>query len=123
VLRQADHFVPIPREASLAIESSAATLTERYLSMKPQSDEALEVLRGVWDSQGQSRADLDASCGRTKVCKRMVEVGFEAMAGADGDLRAAWRAQLQREGKLRSEAGSLRDLVLGAQEAPSVPAP
>jgi hypothetical protein len=82
-----------------------------------QSDEALEVLRGVWESQGQSKADLDAACGPKKVCKRMVDVGFDGMAGPDGDLRAAWKAKLQREGKLSSEAGSVRDLVLGSQEA------
>jgi hypothetical protein len=85
--------------------------------MTRQSDEALEVLRGVWDGQGQSKADLDAACGPKKVCKRMVDVGFDGMAGEDGDLRAAWKARLLREGKLSSEAGSIRDLVLGSQEA------
>jgi hypothetical protein len=85
--------------------------------MKSQSDQALEVLRGVWDGQGQSKADLDAACGPKKVCKRMVDVGFDGMAGEDGDLRAAWKAKLQREGKLSSEAGSIRDLVLGPQQA------
>jgi hypothetical protein len=85
--------------------------------MTRQSDEALEVLRGVWDGQGQSKADLDAACGPKKVCKRMVDVGFDGMAGEDGDLRAAWRAKLQREGKLSTEAGSIRDLVFGSQEA------
>jgi hypothetical protein len=85
--------------------------------MTRQSEEALEVLRGVWDGQGQSKADLDAACGPKKVCKRMVDVGFDGMAGEDGDLRAAWRAKLQREGKLSTEAGSIRDLVFGSQEA------
>jgi hypothetical protein len=85
--------------------------------MKPQPDESLAVLREVWDGQGQSRADLDEACGPKKVCKNMVNVGFDGMAGPDGDLRAAWRARLQREGKLSSEAGSIRDLVLGPQEA------
>jgi hypothetical protein len=85
--------------------------------MTRQSEEALEVLRGVWDRQGQSKADLDAACGPKKVCKRMVDVGFDGMAGEDGDLRAAWRAKLQREGKLSTEAGSIRDLVFGSQEA------
>jgi hypothetical protein len=45
----------------------------------------------------------------------MVTVGFEGMA-EDGDIRAAWRATLQREGKLRSDAPNIRDLVLGSQE-------
>jgi hypothetical protein len=84
--------------------------------MTRQSDQAVEVLRGVWDGQGQSKADLDAACGPKKVCKRMVDVGFDGMAGEDGDLRAAWKARLQREGKLSSEAVSIRDLVLGSQE-------
>ncbi len=35
------------------------------------------------------------------------------MAGPDGDLRAAWKAKLEREGKLSSAGGSVRDLVLG----------
>ncbi|MDQ6782378.1 MAG: hypothetical protein M3063_02805 [Actinomycetota bacterium] len=81
--------------------------------MSPQSDEARNVLRGVWDGQGQSKADLDEACGPKKVCKNMVNVGFDGMAGDDGDLRSAWRARLEREGKLSSEAGSIRDLVLG----------
>jgi len=85
--------------------------------MTRQPDEALEVLRGVWEGQGQSKADLEATCGPKKVCKRMVDVGFDGMAGEDGDLRAAWRAKLQREGKLRSEAGTIADLVLGSRES------
>ena len=47
----------------------------------------------------------------------MVDVGFDGMAGEDGDLRAAWRAKLQREGKLRSDAGTIGDLVLGSHES------
>jgi hypothetical protein len=35
------------------------------------------------------------------------------MADSGADLRSAWRATLQREGKLSREAGSVRDLVLG----------
>lgn len=85
--------------------------------MSRQSDEALDVLRGVWSGQGQSKADLDEACGPKKVCKNMVNVGFDGMAGDDGDLRTAWRARLQREGKLNSEASSIRDLVLGSEEA------
>jgi hypothetical protein len=39
------------------------------------------------------------------------------MADPDGDLRSAWRNTLRREGKLNPEAGSVRDLVLGAEPA------
>ena len=52
----------------------------------------------------------------------MADVGFDGLAGRrghrlGGDLRAAWRDQLQREGKLNPEAASVRDLVLGPAEA------
>lgn len=84
--------------------------------MSREPDEALEVLRGVWSASGQTSADLDENCG-TKSCTRMADVGFDGMAGADGDLRAAWRATLEREGKLNSGTGSVRDLVLGSAES------
>jgi hypothetical protein len=85
--------------------------------MSNQPDEAIEVLRGVWSAQGQTSADLDEACGSTKSCKRMAEVGFDGLAGDDGDLRAAWRARLEREGKLNPAADGLRDLILGSAEA------
>jgi hypothetical protein len=85
--------------------------------MSRQPDEALDVLREVWSAQGQSSADLDDAYGTTKSCKRMQDVGFDDMADSSGDLRAAWRATLQREGKLNPEAGSVRDLILGSAEA------
>jgi hypothetical protein len=74
--------------------------------------EALEVLRDVWRSQGQSVADLDDS-GESH-CKKMTDAGVgydDYAAGDETDRVAAWRARLEREGKL-STAGSLRDLVL-----------
>ena len=77
----------------------------------------MEVLREVWSAQGQTIADLDEDCGTTKACKKMADVGFDGLAGEDGDLRAAWRDRLQREGKLNQAAGSIRDLVLGSAEA------
>jgi len=81
--------------------------------MSRHSDEALEVLRGIWTAQGQTSMDPGESCGTTKSCKKMSAVGFDAMAAvADGDLRSAWRAQLAREGKLRADGGSVADLVL-----------
>lgn len=83
--------------------------------MQPQPDEALGVLREVWDGQGQSRAELDEICVPQKICKKMVTVGFEGMA-EDGDIRAAWKATLRREGKLSSQGMSIRDLVMGSQE-------
>ncbi len=86
--------------------------------MSREPDDALEVLRGVWSAQGQTSADLDEA-GSTKSCQRMADVGFDGLAGADGegDLRTAWRARLEREGKLAAGSGSVRDLVFGSAES------
>ena len=80
--------------------------------MGAERAEALEVLRDVWRGQAQTVADLDDSC--ESHCKKMTDagVGFDDYAAGDEtDRIAAWRARLEREGKL-SPAGSLRDLVL-----------
>ena len=81
--------------------------------MSGNTDDALDVLRGVWSAQGQTAEDIEVACGNTKSCKRMADVGFDGLAEeTDGDLRLAWRTQLAREGKLNPDAGSVRDLVL-----------
>jgi hypothetical protein len=81
-----------------------------------QPEDALEVLREVWSASGQASVDLDD--GSTKICKKMAAVGFDGLATeADGDLRSAWRARLEREGKLNTSGGSIADLVLGPAEA------
>ena len=79
--------------------------------------EAVEVLRSVWSARGQSAADIEELLGPQKSCKAMKDVGFDGMADSDADLRAAWHDTLHRDGKLRSEAGSVRDLVLGRADA------
>jgi hypothetical protein len=84
--------------------------------MSRQPDEGVEVLRAVWSAQGQSRADIDEACGTTKACKRMADVGFDGLAGEDQDMRGAWRATLQREGKLNAAGGTVRDLIMGPAE-------
>ena len=84
--------------------------------MNDQPDEALEVLRGVWNAQQQTAADLDDDCENPKTCKRMADVGFGGMAAPEEDLRTAWRNKLAREGKLRDDARSVADLVLGPAE-------
>ncbi|HEY1616775.1 MAG TPA: hypothetical protein VGG25_04115 [Streptosporangiaceae bacterium] len=81
--------------------------------MSGKPDNALGVLREIWSAQEQDAAEVDEACGTTKGCKRMSDVGFDGMAGSDGDLRAAWKAKLEREGKLSPGTGSVRDLVLG----------
>jgi hypothetical protein len=84
--------------------------------MSGQAESAREVLREVWSAQGQSSADLDEACGTTRSCKKMADVGFDGLAGPEGDLRTAWHDKLQREGKLQAGSGSIRDLVLGSAE-------
>jgi hypothetical protein len=82
--------------------------------MGAERAEALEVLRDLWRGQAQTAADLDDGCETAAGCKKMTDagVGFDDYAAGDEtDRRAAWRARLEREGKL-SSAGSLRDLVL-----------
>ena len=86
--------------------------------MNGEPDEALEVLRTVWAAQDQDAAGLAEAEGPVKACKRMSNVGFGGMAGPDGDLRAAWKDRLAREGKLNAGAGSIRDLVLGLADQP-----
>jgi hypothetical protein len=79
--------------------------------MTREPDEALDVLRGIWSAQGQTSADLD-EIGTGKSCKRMSDVGFGEVDSGDGDMRAAWRDRLEREGKLSKDGGSVADLVL-----------
>ncbi|HUB39903.1 MAG TPA: hypothetical protein VMA72_13710 [Streptosporangiaceae bacterium] len=92
--------------------------------MSADPGDALDVLRAVWRSQGQTGANLNGESGQTdeagenKSCKRMTDagVGFDDFAAGEGDLGSAWRARLQREGKLNDSGGSIRDLVLGPAE-------
>jgi hypothetical protein len=85
--------------------------------MSSEPNEALEVLREVWSAQGQDAASVDEACGTGGGCQRFSDVGFDGMAGPDGDLRSAWKARLEREGKLSTQGGSVRDLVLGHARA------
>jgi hypothetical protein len=98
------------------------------------------VLRQVWTRSGQSISDIEDALGPQRSCRAMQNVGFDGWTGVDGsvspekdgsaeggyatagrassggDMRAAWRATLEREGKLRRDGGSVRDLVLGQPE-------
>jgi hypothetical protein len=84
--------------------------------MANQPDETVEVLRAVWAADGQSGADLADACGPTTSCRNMKDVTFDGMAEPGTDLGTAWRERLRREGKLRTSAGTIRDLVLGPPE-------
>lgn len=82
-----------------------------------EPDDAVEVLRAVWDAEGMTSADLDEAFGPQKSCKNMKHVSFDGMADPGSDLREAWRERLAREGKLSTSGGSIRDLVLGSPPA------
>ncbi len=86
--------------------------------MSGEQDEVLDVLRGVWSARGQDASDIEEACGTTRSCKKMADVGFNRLAEeGEGDLQAAWRATLAREGKQKNTGGgSVRDLVLGSAE-------
>ncbi|MGH3864750.1 MAG: hypothetical protein ACRDQ4_01210 [Pseudonocardiaceae bacterium] len=95
-------------------------------SLADEGTQALSALRGIWQAQGQTSADLDEACGNTKSCRSMETVGFQGLAddietptanpSVGNSLRAAWKTKLEREGKLSSQAGSVRDLVFGSSD-------
>lgn len=96
-------------------------------SLTDEGTQALSALRGIWSAQGQTSADLDEACGNTKACKSMESVGFQGLVddteqpattspSVGNNLRSAWKTKLEREGKLSTEAGSVRDLVFGSSE-------
>jgi hypothetical protein len=87
--------------------------------MSSDPGDALDVLRDVWRSRGQTAADLAEPGGEEKTCKRMDDagVGYEDFAAGGEDLNTAWRARLEREGKLVRSGGTVRDLVMGSAEA------
>jgi len=69
-------------------------------------DQALVVLRDIWHARERSlrseqsaleQTEAELPRGHGKACKAMRHVGFDEV---DDDLRAAWRAKLEREGKL-----------------------
>lgn len=83
--------------------------------MTVQDQTTAEVLRSVW-MVDHDHADLDEDCSPTKPCRNMRGVTFDGYAESGGDVGAAWRAQLDREGKLSDTGGTVRDLVLGHGE-------
>jgi hypothetical protein len=77
-------------------------------------DGAVEILRAVWSADGTPSTEVDEDFPAKKVCRNMKDVSFDGMAEPGSDLRQAWRDRLEREGKLNTSGGSIRDLVLGA---------
>jgi hypothetical protein len=102
---------------------------EKPPNLPDDGAQALSALRGIWQAQGQTSADLDEACGNTKTCKNMESVGFQGLADENetsgepqsaqsvgNNLRAAWKTKLEREGKLSSQGNSVRDIVFGSSD-------
>jgi hypothetical protein len=79
--------------------------------MSGQPEDALHVLRDIWRARDQT--DLPDLTGHGKSCKAMRHVGNDPV---DEDLRAAWRARLDREGKSRPDGTTVGEMVLGHDE-------
>jgi hypothetical protein len=84
------------------------------LSMTGPHETTADALDSVWVVSHDH--DLDEDCSPTKACRNMKDVTFDGYAEPGSDLGAAWRDKLEREGKLSTAGGSLRDLVLGQGE-------
>lgn len=82
------------------------------MEQRPQPDETTSM----WSAPAQDQVLLDADCSPTKTCRNMVGISFDGFADDSTDLRSAWRATLEREGKLSGDSPSLRDLVLGSSD-------
>jgi hypothetical protein len=80
--------------------------------MTNQPNDAVEVLRTVWSAEPTTSDDLEA-LPVAKACKNMKDISFDGVAEPGSARRHAWRDRLQREGKLNTSGGSIRDLVLG----------
>lgn len=80
--------------------------------MTVQDETTAQVLQSVWMVE-HDHSDLDEDCSPTKACRNMRQVTFDGFGGSGEDTASAWKARLEREGKL-SEGGSVRDLVLGS---------
>jgi hypothetical protein len=71
----------------------------------------IETVETMWSTPDEDQVLLDADCSPTKTCRNMVDVSFDGLAEPGSDLSAAWRATLEREGKLKEGSGSVHDLV------------
>jgi hypothetical protein len=81
--------------------------------MSQQDQDALNVLRAHWQATNIDRESLDEECGPQKTCKNMKDVSFDGFGEPGADLASAWKAKLEREGKLKNDGQTIRDLVLG----------
>jgi hypothetical protein len=85
--------------------------------MTPGSNHPDDVTDTVTETIGSSAdaeaSDLDEDCSPNRVCRNARAFSFDGFAEEGGDVQAAWRETLAREGKLDPSGESIRDLVLG----------
>lgn len=77
----------------------------------------LDATAPMWSSPAEDQVLLDADCSPTKTCRNMVGITFDGYADPGTDLQSAWRATLEREGKLSDGGASLGDLVFRPHDA------
>lgn len=76
-----------------------------------------ETTLEMWSADSDSAMAFDEDCSPTRVCRNARDFSFEGIAEGGGDLQSAWRALLEREGKLRGSGETVRDLVLGPRDS------
>ena len=79
--------------------------------MTPGSDHPDEVTDTMWSSADADAGGFDEDCNPNRVCRNARAFSFDGFAEEGGDVQAAWRETLAREGKLNGSAESIRDLV------------
>ncbi len=81
--------------------------------MTPGSDQTGDVTDTMWSPADTEAIGLDEDCNPNRVCRNARAFGFDGFAEEGGDVPAAWRETLAREGKLNASGNSIRDLVFG----------
>ncbi len=82
--------------------------------MTVDSDHADDVTDTMWSPAHTAGSSLHEDCNPNRVCRNARDFSFDGFAEEGGDVAAAWRETLAREGKLNTSGGSIRDLVLGS---------
>ncbi len=77
------------------------------------SEDTGDQKHAEWAGRHESPAEPNEDCSPTRVCRNARDFSFDGFAEEGGDLQAAWRDTLEREGKLSTSAESIRDLILG----------
>jgi hypothetical protein len=85
--------------------------------MSTAPEQPSDALSEMWSTDGDSAMAFDEDCSPTRVCRNAREFSFEGIAEDGGDLQSAWRALLEREGKLHGSGETVRDLVLGPRDS------